>query len=120
MNYDEKEALDFAYRIKALGFRVFLAEKGTYGYVTDETGSRVMCFSGTIWGGLSGNYVANRGSVSGWKMETQLKDLQTKEDVEKALYALAPLWTGVGHSVKYTTEKSYRNLYQDSSKFREL
>src|SRR5687768_14168584 len=92
-------ATDFAHRVKRLGFRVFLASSGTYGFITDDAGSRVLTFSFTDVGGptLSGNYgPPSQKSGTSWRLLQTPYDLVTADDVRKALHTPAPQWCGDG------------------------
>jgi len=113
------EILRFCERIKTLGFRVYLAERGYYGYITED-GSRVLSFSFSDCGSLSGNYGPPTSACgTGWRMDTHPSDLRAKQDVHAALYASPPLW--IRGQWKYlTSEKQYLAMYQESSKFKEV
>lgn len=93
MTRDQTIARDFAARVTALGFAVYLAERGTCGFVTDAAGSRVLCFGSD--GDLGGNYgPPSTHSGTGWRMEGDIWTLRTAEDVRAALYASPPSWCG--------------------------
>ena len=97
MNYRQQAAREFADRIKALGFRVWLAERGTYGVISDDTGARVLSFSAEDAGSLGGNYgPPSRESGTGWRLDQGPHDLRTAEDVQKALNAHPPAFCGKG------------------------
>lgn len=121
MNSHQEKALEFAHHIMSLGFRVFMAESGTYGFITDEKEERVLGFSfGSGIPSLSGNYSpASRESGTGWLMDTVPSDLKTKEDTHSTLYAHPHFHTGKGWN-HFTTVKEYLGIYQKSSKFHEL
>jgi hypothetical protein len=90
---------DFAHRIAALGFRVYIADegKGKYGCITDEAGKRVLSFSFNDGGSLGGNYgPPSRESGTGWRMNKGPYDLRTAEDVHEHLNARPPEWCGKG------------------------
>ena len=115
--YAKSAALEFATRAKALGFTVYMSKTGSYGVLTDETESRVLSFSGDIHGGCSGNYYPpSRESGTGWRMDCILGDLQTADDIRKALYSSAPRYCGKGFS-RYATLADYLRLYGQSSGF---
>lgn len=110
----------FAGRVKALGFRVFLAGSGEYGFVTDAAGARVMCFGFSDGGVLSGNYgPPSKESGTGWRMDRTPYDLQTAGDVRAALYAGAPEWAGKGWR-HYTTLEQHLAAYGVSSRYTEV
>ena len=119
MSYRKQEAAAFAARIHAMGFAVYLAESGEYGFITDETESRVLSFSFGIGSpNLGGNYgPPSRESGTGWRMDTTPGALRTAYDVKAALYAGPPDWLR-GRGWKYlSTVEQYRAEYQRSSKF---
>lgn len=100
--------------IKAAGFRVFLAERGTYGFYTNEAGSSIVSFQidlGTI--NFSGNYESEQ-SGTGWRLDTS--------DFESMLKAMPPQWA-VGRetrAVRMITLADHLKRYQSSSKFTEV
>ena len=113
----QQEAAAFAERIKALGFAVYIAESGEYGFITDDTESRVLCFGFGCAAHLSGNYgPPSTTSGTGWRMEEDPSDLRTAEDVKRALYALAPAFAGKGWK-HYTTVAQHLATYQASSRY---
>jgi hypothetical protein len=113
-------ATDFARRVRGLGFRVFLAKDDHYGFITDDTGSRVLSFSMRDGTSLSGNYgPPSQKSGTGWRLEQAPSDLVTAEDVRRALYAGAPHWCGDGWK-RYTTLEQHMALYGSSSEYREV
>jgi hypothetical protein len=115
VNYRANEARAFAERIKAMGFAVYLAHNGEYGFITDETETRVLCF-GTD-NHLSGCYgPPSPESGTSWRMDKSPSDLENKDDVRAALYAHPPAWAGNGWK-KMTTVAEYLKSYQSSSKY---
>lgn len=139
---DYQTAREFAQYIKALGFRTFVAgalggegPRG-YGFITDADGTRVLGFE-MREGRLGGNYNGDRQCGTGWRMDQSTWELKTADDVRKALYALAPGWTGFNASARhcptcgqstgverkagsYTTLDQHLALYGKSSLYREL
>jgi hypothetical protein len=102
-------------RIKALGFTVYLAERGDYGFITDASEKRVLSFSRD--GGLSGNYgPPSTTSGTGWKMDGSFYDLKTADDVNRALNAHPPSWCGNGWKT-FTTVAQHLALYGASSRY---
>jgi len=110
----------FAARIAGMGFAVYIAESGSYGFITDDTESRVLSFSFNDQTSLRGNYgPPSTTSGTGWRMDAQPSDLTTPERVKEALYAYPPDWCvrrGVGWRY-LSTVKQYLQLYGLSSKF---
>ena len=122
MSYRHDNASSFAQHVKGLGFHVYLAKAGDYGFITDEAGSRVLTFSfsGTDGGSLSGNYgPPSQSSGTGWCLEQAPHELVTAEDVRRALNEAAPRWCGNGWK-HYTTLAQYMKLYGDSSRFAQV
>lgn len=118
MKRHQKEATEFAQHITDLGFQVHLSKSGTSGFITDETGSRVLSFEiDGFFSKLHGNYgPPSSDSGTGWGLDVTPGDLNTKEDVHKALYAAPPRWCGNGW--KYlSTVAQYKAAYQSSSNF---
>lgn len=116
-----QNAREFALYIKGLGFRVYIAKAGDYGFITDETESRVLSFGFSSGGSLSGNYgPPSVASGTGWRMERTPYDLRTAADVHEALYAAPPDWLrGKGWSY-LSTVKQYLSQYGQSSGFVEV
>lgn len=121
INYEKQWALEFAARIKALGFTVYLAERGTYGFITDETESRVLSFQfNGLDHKLSGNYSPpSRESGTGWGMDKTPNDLHTADDVKKALYSNPPSFCGNGWK-RLTTVAEHLKQYHSSSKYEKV
>lgn len=120
MNYRQQSARDFAHFVKGLGFVVYLAKSGEYGFVTDDTGARVLSFSFMDGGSLSGNYgPPSTASGTGWRLEQSPHELQTSADVRRALNATAPQWCGNGWK-HYTTVAQHLKIYGDSSEYVQL
>ncbi len=108
----------FAAQIKALGFRVFIAERGDYGCITDAAGERVVTFD--INGSLSGQYgPPSRESGTGWQLDVHAYQLVTVTDVQGALAKQPPAFCGKGWK-RVSTLADYLAAYQASSKFAEV
>lgn len=110
---------DFARHIKDLGFCIYIAQEGEgrYGFITDDTASRVLSFSLNDGGNLGGNYSPpSRESGTGWRMDEHPGDLKTAEDVRKALYAYPPQFAGKGWKT-LTTVEQYLAMYDRSSHY---
>ena len=114
------EVRDFADRIKALGFKVYIAERGTYGFITDDTASRVLSFSFNDSGSLSGNYgPPSKASGTGWQLEQSPWGLKTRDQVRDALYATPPAFRGNGWK-HCTTVEQHLAMYGLSSRYSEV
>lgn len=112
--------LTWAGFIKGLGFRVFLASSGTYGFISDDKGERVLSFSFTDGGSLSGNYYpASHKSGTGWRMDGHPSRLKTAKDVREALHAYPPNYCGKGWK-RFTTVADQLKEYGPSSKYEEI
>ncbi len=112
------EVSAFADRISRMGFVVYIAKSGAYGFITDDTASRVLSFSFNDDGSLGGNYgPPSRQSGTGWRMDESPYNLATADDVRKALYASPPDWLR-GKGWRYlSTVAQYLQQYDKSSQF---
>lgn len=109
-----RECAEFAARIKALGFTVWLAKSHDYGFITDDSAARVLSFSFTDWS-LGGNYgPPSKTSGTGWRMEQSPGSLTTAQAVRDALYSHAPRFCGDGWKY-YTTVAQHIGQYGSSS-----
>lgn len=117
----QSQAIAFAKRIKALGFRVFLAENREYGLITNDDGSRVISFSfSSLGSSLSGNYgPPSRESGTGWRLSRSPESLRTVKDVQAALAETPPAWCGKGWRYMTTLEQHLKD-YGASSRYYEL
>ena len=109
----------FAGRISQMGFTVYVAKSGDYGFITDDKASRVLSFSFTDGGSLSGNYgPPSTQSGTGWRMVKGPDSLKTADDVREALYASPPDWLR-GKGWRYlSTVAQYLQHYGPSSQFK--
>lgn len=114
--YNVTAAHDFAQRIKALGFVVYLAKQRHYGFVTDDTGARALSFAfNGCEDALGGNYgPPSKESGTGWRMDQTPQSLKTADDVRAALYATASRFCGKGWK-NYTTAEQHLATYAKSS-----
>lgn len=120
MAYRDACTADFAARVKALGFRVWIAERGYYGFISDDTGSRVLSFSFSDGSSLSGNYgPPSQESGTGWRLDETPFDLRTADDVRRALNAYPPAWVGKGWK-GLTTVDQHLAMYGQSSRYTEV
>jgi hypothetical protein len=111
------EVLAFARRISDLGFTVYIAKSGTYGFITDDSESRVLSFSFTDCGSLSGNYgPPSTKSGTGWRMDEKPHNLTTAKAVREALYENPPPWSKGGWRY-LSTVAQYWQHYDPSSHF---
>jgi len=120
-NIRQSQATAFAKRIKALGFRVFLAENREYGLITNDDGSRVISFSfSSLGSSLSGNYgPPSHESGTGWRLSRSPESLRTAEDVKAAFAETPPAWCGKGWRYMTTLEQHLKD-YGASSRYYEL
>jgi len=112
--YEKELITELAAEIKAAGYRVFIAERGTYGFYTDTAGSRVVSFQidlGVIHYG--GNYKTNRPQQcgTGWRLDTA--------DFGTMFNQCAPRWAVGDASWQFTTLEQHLKAYQSSSKYQE-
>lgn len=115
MSYKVEAVKELANEIKSLGFRVFIAKSGTYGFYTDAAGSKVVCFQFDLGGfTFSGNYKSNNPqSGTGWGLVP---------DSFKAMFAQhPPSWAiPIGYTFKFTTLEQHLKTYQPSSQYVEV
>lgn len=119
MNYKQEAIKEFSDQVKAVGFRVFLAESGIYGFYTDEAGSRVVSFHYDLAGiHLSGNYKTSnpKRTGSGWGI---FEGCPSAKDIKDAFDAAAPQWALSGATWRYTSLGEHLAMYQKSSKYSE-
>lgn len=117
IEYERATIAALAQEIKAAGFRAFIAKDGTYGFYTNEDGSRVVSF-GLDFGcpKFSGNHVSDnpKSCGTGWRMESQ----GTFADM---LAATTPHWAlPHGATCRPKTLAEYQRDYQSSSQFVEV
>lgn len=96
---------ELAETLVRFGFKVYIAEKGTYGFYTDETGKRTVSFE--LRNGMysfGGNYKPSKHSGTGWTLEAP--SILNKKAFEDMLYANAPGWRH-NPNPEYTTEEQY-------------
>lgn len=123
-NYKVEETAKLAAAIKSAGFRVFLAERGTYGFFTDTDGTRVVSFQHDLGGfKFSGNYKAVkhddvRQVGSGWVMGDVYN--VSKANLEELFRSGPPRWATNGLAVNLTTLDQHLKTYQSSSKYVEF
>lgn len=116
MAYKKEMLITLCASIMAEGFRVFISERGPYGFYTDAEGTRLVSFGidlGTMR--LSGNYKtsAPKSCGTGWRIDTY-------STFEGAFNQCAPRWAIHDATWKYTTLAQYMSEYQQSSKFNEV
>ncbi len=118
MDYIQEQIAEIAKDIKSKGYRVFIAERGTYGFFTDKEGSRIIsfqCESGVF--SFSGNYKTNnpKSTGTGWRIT---EDLPYNYD---QLFAACPPYWAIGQATwKYTTLDQHLSVYDKSSKYEEI
>lgn len=116
MSYKVEAVKELADRIKAAGFRVFIAKIGTYGFYTDTAGSKVVYFQYDLGGfTFEGNYKSSGPSRTGtgWELVP---------DSFKAMFAQCPPNWAI-HSdctFKFTTLEQHLKTYQASSQYVEV
>jgi hypothetical protein len=100
---------EIADKILKQGLRVFIAENGTYGFYTDETGTRIVTFGIDLTIYFSGSY-RSENNGNGWRITDTIP-----HNFKYTLYTSSPF-----HFTRYTTLNEYLAVYQKSSKFEEL
>lgn len=123
-----KESLQFLVPlVLAANLRIFFAEKGHYGFITDEQGCRVLSFGmdGTRLH-FGGQYraVKNGDGVyvgQGWRI-TDDEYPENAQDIKNlfAQSAIAPRWATRGKPVTIATLEQHLNTYQWSSRYTEV
>lgn len=108
----EKEAIqEVATDLINKGMRVFISEKGTYGFFTEKEGSRVVSFQtdlGVIT--CSGKYIS-RSCGAGWGYE------RGEYPQPAMLKDAAPRWATKGENVKLATLEDHLKRYGKSSRY---
>jgi len=98
--------------IREAGFRVFIAEKGNYGFYTDKEGSKVISFQSDLGGvSFSGNY-KSKYDGTGWRIGENFTEFKN------IFKAPVPYWAS--RNYKITTLEQHLDQYQSSSKYIEL
>lgn len=114
-NYKTEATAQLAQEIKAAGFRVFLAESGTYGFYTNADGSRVTCFQYDLGGfRFSGNYKTDQPRMTGTGWEV-LKGSFADMNAE-----YPPSWATRQSKWSFTTLEQHLATYQASSRYTEV
>jgi hypothetical protein len=111
------EVAVFASRITAWGFKVYIAQAGHYGFITDESESRVLSFSFSDGGSLSGNYgPPSTTSGTSWRMNLRPHELASAAKVQEALYDMPPNWSKKGWRY-VTTVAQHLQHYGSSAQY---
>lgn len=109
-SYKEEIIQELAKDIQSKGYRVFIAESGTYGFYTDS--KRVVCFQSDLGGIVfSGNYISSK-SGTGWGLETNT--------YKHMIESYAPGWITNHDKITMITLEQHLDRYQKSSKYKEL
>lgn len=120
-NYKTQATAELAQRIRAAGFRVFIAKSGTYGFYTDAEGTRVVCFQFDLGGfKFSGNYKTSnpRSTGTGWSMGESAD--MTSQGFTSMFRSYAPSWAVRGAEWRFTTLAEHLKTYQASSQYTEF
>lgn len=121
MSYKVEAVAQLAQEIKAAGFRVFIAKSGTYGFYTDEAGSRVVSFQFDLGGfKFSGNYKTDqpRQTGTGWGMGESVN--VSAEGFRNMFESNPPQWAVRGANWELTTLDQHLATYQRSSLYTEV
>ena len=111
IEYYKQIAKEIAETATSIGFDAYLAERGTYGFITD--GERVVSFDADRVGpaSLSGNhYPPCRQYGTGWAIGDYAGGISIKNAMEQR----SP------YGKKLTTPDQYLAMYQNSSRFAKL
>ena len=114
-NYQQVEINKLVPKIKAQGFRVFIAKRGTYGIYTDAEGTRVISFQfflGLI--DFSGNYKTDNPKQcgTGWQLPSGT--------YKKMFNACPPSWAVREAKWSYSTLAEHLETYGNSSRYEEV
>lgn len=113
MTYKIEMVKELANQIKTEGFRVFIAKSGTYGFYTNQEGSKVVGFQAELGGvKFSGNY-KSKSYGAGWGFDDNLS-------FEQMINANAPYWATKDQPVQCTTMEQHLATYQQSSVYTEV
>lgn len=121
MSYKVEAVAQLAQEIKAAGFRVFIAKSGTYGFYTDEAGSRVVSFQLDLGGfKFTGNYKTDqpRSTGTGWGLGESAS--VSVEGLRTMLESNPPQWAVRSANWELTTLEQHLKTYQASSQYTEL
>lgn len=121
MEYKKQVINELSQAIINAGYRVFIAESGTYGFFTDNEGTKVISFQydlGSV--SFSGNYKTDNGrqTGTGWRISEQI-DL-TKSGIDSLFNTIPPRWAVGNSNWKFTTLDQHLNTYQRSSRYSEV
>lgn len=122
-NWKKEVTLELAQSILKAGYRVFIAESGTYGFFTDQHGDKIVSFQlGILNFSFSGNYKTSspRTTGTGWRIDDEKSLPILKSDFDRIFNTGAPQWALRGAKWRYTTLEEHLNSYQWSSKYTEL
>lgn len=123
-SYKVEAVAEIAAAILAAGFRVFVAESGTYGFYTDTEGKTVVSFQFDLGGfKFSGNYkprqaTDGRYTGTGWIMGNSYA--VTRDGLQTMLDSHAPHWATNGLPVDRASLVTHLRGYQSSSRFAEV
>ncbi len=117
MRYYEKEIInELVEELKSEGLKVYVAERGTHGCFTDESGDTIVSFEcdlGSVK--FSGNYNSQTDGT-GWVMDGKT----STESYRDLLNMKAPHWAVSNRPYTMRTAEDYLARYQESSNFKEV
>lgn len=108
-NYKSKMISELVAMIQKENLRVFVAERGDYGFYTNAKGKRVVSFQLDPCLSFSGNYKSLHNGT-GWRIAEGIL-----ANFASLLETNSPF-----EFEHYTTLAEYLNMYQKSSKFKEV
>lgn len=114
-NNREKAIKDVASEILMAGLRVFLAKSKTYGFYTDEKGTRTVSFQNVYFSVVfTGDYISTH-SGQGWIIGNP------SDDYSEMLYSKAPHWA-IGNDPRwhYQTLAEHLEMFDRSSRYTEI
>lgn len=123
--YQRDAIVKLTKKLLSLGFRVWVAEKGSYGFYSDESGSRVCDFQvDYFFISFSGNYSSSN-SGTGWRISKDEEFTITNEGVhitkEKASKMLhCNTWVRDPKIVYTTLDQKLKSYSFECSKYSEV
>jgi len=116
-NYKQETIKEITNCLRNEGFRVFIAERGNYGFFTDEAGSRVVSFELSPGGPrFTGNYKTDdpKTTGTGWLICEGYPRFY-----REIFDAQPPTWAVGSASWRFTTFKEHTKTHQSSSRYAE-
>lgn len=102
------------------GYRVFIAQSGTYGFYATKSGHRTVSFQAEFSGvKFTGNANIDAGGT-GWGLHDEHLVETGPREYAKFINELPPRWATKGRGYTLTTLERHLAIYQSSSRFLEI